>query len=56
MSVRNLVATFLTLIVIPVLYAVLDRKEFVKRAAVQAAANPLATPAMPPLARRLQED
>ena len=26
----NLVATFLTLIVIPVLYAVLDRKEYVK--------------------------
>ena len=26
----NLVATFLTLVVIPVLYAVLDRKEFVK--------------------------
>jgi len=29
----NLVATFLTLIVIPVLYAALDRKEFVKSAA-----------------------
>jgi HAE1 family hydrophobic/amphiphilic exporter-1 len=29
----NLVATFLTLIVIPVLYAALDRKEFVKNAA-----------------------
>ena len=29
----NLVATFLTLIVIPVLYAVLDRKEYVKTAA-----------------------
>jgi HAE1 family hydrophobic/amphiphilic exporter-1 len=28
----NLVATFLTLVVIPVLYAVLDRKEFVPRA------------------------
>ena len=42
----TLVATFLTLIVIPVLYAVLDRKEFAKSAApgTQAA---LATPAAP---------
>jgi HAE1 family hydrophobic/amphiphilic exporter-1 len=52
----NLVATFLTLVVIPVLYAVLDRKEYVKRAAAQAAPNPLTAPAVPPLALRKQED
>ena len=33
----TLVATFLTLIVIPVLYAVLDRKEFVKSPAARRA-------------------
>jgi HAE1 family hydrophobic/amphiphilic exporter-1 len=37
----NLVATFLTLVVIPVLYAALDRKEFVKSAAGKAIAAPL---------------
>ena len=44
----NLVATFLTLIVIPVLYAVMDRKEFVK-ATGGAAARPVAltTPGAP---------
>jgi len=50
----NLVATFLTLVVIPVLYAVLDRKEFVKRAVAEAA--PLTTPMVPPLALRNRED
>jgi HAE1 family hydrophobic/amphiphilic exporter-1 len=44
----TLVATFLTLVVIPVLYAVLDRKEFVKTAAGNAVEN--AKPAAPPLA------
>jgi HAE1 family hydrophobic/amphiphilic exporter-1 len=39
----NLVATFLTLIVIPVLYAALDRKEYVK----------VARPAAPPIAGAL---
>jgi HAE1 family hydrophobic/amphiphilic exporter-1 len=52
----NLVATFLTLIVIPVLYAVLDRKAYVKTAAGEAPLVPLTTPAMPPLALRKQED
>ena len=52
----NLVATFLTLIVIPVLYAVLDRKAYVKTAAGQPAPESLTTPAMPPLALRKQED
>jgi hydrophobic/amphiphilic exporter-1 (mainly G- bacteria), HAE1 family len=44
----NLVATFLTLIVIPVLYSVMDRKEFVK-APGGAAAGPVAltTPGAP---------
>ena len=41
----NLVATFLTLIVIPVLYAALDRKAYVKSAAGSADASPL--PAAP---------
>jgi HAE1 family hydrophobic/amphiphilic exporter-1 len=42
----TMVATFLTLIVIPVLYAVLDRKEFVRG---KAGAEPaLLTPAAPP--------
>jgi HAE1 family hydrophobic/amphiphilic exporter-1 len=40
----NLVATFLTLIVIPVLYAVLDRKAYLKTAAAQSVTPPLATP------------
>jgi HAE1 family hydrophobic/amphiphilic exporter-1 len=44
----NLVATFLTLIVIPVLYAVLDRKEYVKSAAGGAAARALTTPTAAP--------
>ncbi|HEU4779661.1 MAG TPA: efflux RND transporter permease subunit, partial [Steroidobacteraceae bacterium] len=52
----NLVATFLTLIVIPVLYAVLDRKEFLKSAAARPASPPLTNPAAPPLALRKQED
>jgi HAE1 family hydrophobic/amphiphilic exporter-1 len=42
----TLVATFLTLVVIPVLYAVLDRKEFVRRAEH----GRVATPAAPTLA------
>jgi HAE1 family hydrophobic/amphiphilic exporter-1 len=46
----NLVATFLTLIVIPVLYAALDRKEYAKSAGAQPAAPALATPAAPPAA------
>ncbi len=48
------VATFLTLVVIPVLYAVLDRKEFVKAPATDAG-NP-GSPAAPVLALRKQED
>jgi HAE1 family hydrophobic/amphiphilic exporter-1 len=40
----NLVATFLTLIVIPVLYAVLDRKAYVRSAAGGTAARPLTSP------------
>jgi HAE1 family hydrophobic/amphiphilic exporter-1 len=40
----NLVATFLTLIVIPVLYAVLDRKAYVKSTAGGTVARPLTTP------------
>jgi HAE1 family hydrophobic/amphiphilic exporter-1 len=51
----NLVATFLTLVVIPVLYAVLDRKEFVKKA-VSESATGLTSPATPPLALRNRED
>jgi HAE1 family hydrophobic/amphiphilic exporter-1 len=50
----TLVATFLTLIVIPVLYAVLDRKQFVKSPASTPGA--LATPVTPPLALRKSED
>jgi hypothetical protein len=44
----NFVATFLTLIVIPVLYSVMDRKDFVK-APGGAAAGPVAltTPGAP---------
>ena len=42
----TLVATFLTLVVIPVLYAALDRKEFVKSDKPEG----LTTPAAPPLA------
>ena len=52
----NLVATFLTLIVIPVLYAVLDRKEYVKSSAGRAAARPLTTPSAPPPALAQPED
>jgi len=48
----NLVATFLTLIVIPVLYSVLDRKEYSKpapdRLVVAAGPAALTTPAAPP--------
>jgi HAE1 family hydrophobic/amphiphilic exporter-1 len=43
----NLVATFLTLIVIPVLYAVLDRKAYVKTTAGEFAPRALTTPATP---------
>jgi hypothetical protein len=38
------------------LYAVLDRKEYVKGAATAATPDPLTTPAMPPLALRKQEE
>jgi HAE1 family hydrophobic/amphiphilic exporter-1 len=51
----TLVATFLTLVVIPVLYAVLDRKEFVK-APVADTAGKLAKPVAPPLAVHRAED
>ena len=44
----NLVATFLTLIVIPVLYAVLDRKAYVKSSAGGTSAQPLTTPTAAP--------
>jgi HAE1 family hydrophobic/amphiphilic exporter-1 len=50
----TLVATFLTLIVIPVLYAVLDRKQFVKSSTAVPAT--LGSPATPPLALRQPED
>ena len=50
----NLVATFLTLVVIPVLYAVLDRKEFVKDP-VRGPRDGLTTPVTPPLALRQPE-
>ncbi len=55
----TLVATLLTLIVIPVLYAVLDRKAFQSsRAAPEASpdAAALVTPATPPLALRSREE
>jgi len=45
----TLVATFLTLVVIPVLYAVLDRKEYAKSATTPAI-SPLTTPVAPPSA------
>ena len=48
----TLVATFLTLVVIPVLYALLDRKEFVK---AREPAGSMATPVTPPLALRDKE-
>jgi HAE1 family hydrophobic/amphiphilic exporter-1 len=51
----TLVATFLTLVVIPVLYAVLDRKEFVK-APVAGPPDKIAKPAAPPLAVHKSED
>src|SRR4029079_17649406 len=46
----NLVATFLTLIVIPVLYSVMDRKEYAAKTAPAAGtgATALTTPAAPP--------
>jgi HAE1 family hydrophobic/amphiphilic exporter-1 len=44
----NLVATFLTLIVIPVLYAALDRKEYARSAAGGTAARPLTAPTAAP--------
>jgi HAE1 family hydrophobic/amphiphilic exporter-1 len=49
----TLVATFLTLVVIPVLYAVLDRKKFL---VARSAPEPLTVPATPPLALRHPED
>jgi hydrophobic/amphiphilic exporter-1 (mainly G- bacteria), HAE1 family len=53
----TLVATFLTLVVIPVLYAVLDRKEFVKSpGAPGIEPAPLAAPGLPPLALRNKEE
>jgi len=51
----TLVATFLTLVVIPVLYAVLDRKEFVKAPGANQARDG-GSPAAPALALRKQED
>lgn len=48
----TLVATFLTLVVIPVLYALLDRKEFVAKPA----GEPLATPVTPATALRSREE
>jgi HAE1 family hydrophobic/amphiphilic exporter-1 len=48
----TLVATFLTLVVIPVLYAVMDRKVFVKASGK----SDVAVPAAPPLALRNRED
>jgi hydrophobic/amphiphilic exporter-1 (mainly G- bacteria), HAE1 family len=50
----TLVATFLTLVIIPVLYAVLDRKEFVKDPQ-RGTSGKLATPVTPPLALRKPE-
>jgi HAE1 family hydrophobic/amphiphilic exporter-1 len=43
----NLVATFLTLIVIPVLYSVMDRKEFVKATGTAAGRAAPTTPGAP---------
>jgi HAE1 family hydrophobic/amphiphilic exporter-1 len=48
----TLVATFLTLVVIPVLYAALDRKEYVK----STESGGLTTPVAPPLALRNKEE
>ena len=50
----TLVATFLTLVVIPVLYAALDRKEYVKSPAGELVGN--AKPSAPPLAVHKAED
>jgi hypothetical protein len=50
------VATFLTLLVIPVLYAVLDRKAYAKTAGGESAAPALTIPMTPPLALRNRED
>jgi HAE1 family hydrophobic/amphiphilic exporter-1 len=44
----NLVATFLTLIVIPVLYSVLDRKRYVNSTEAAPGTTALLTPAAPP--------
>jgi HAE1 family hydrophobic/amphiphilic exporter-1 len=44
----NLVATFLTLVVIPVLYAVMDRKAYAKSSAGGTAALPLTAPTAAP--------
>jgi hydrophobic/amphiphilic exporter-1 (mainly G- bacteria), HAE1 family len=51
----TLVATFLTLVVIPVLYAVLDRKEFVKTPVAEGS-DRRSTPTAPPLAVHQAED
>jgi len=50
----NLVATFLTLLVIPVLYAALDRKEFVKSSAGGTSTQPLTTPTAAPAHSRTE--
>lgn len=50
----TLVATFLTLVVIPVLYAVLDRKEYVKSSAGEPVR--IAKPSAPPLAVHKAQD
>jgi hypothetical protein len=50
----NLVATFLTLIVIPVLYAVLDRKAYVKSGAGGAVARPLTAPSAAPASSQIE--
>jgi HAE1 family hydrophobic/amphiphilic exporter-1 len=44
----TLVATFLTLVVIPVLYSVMDRKEFARAKSATGSQAALATPAAPP--------
>jgi HAE1 family hydrophobic/amphiphilic exporter-1 len=51
----TLVATFLTLVVIPVLYSVLDRKEFVKASDKSADPETVARPVAPPLAVHSKE-
>ncbi len=51
----TLVATFLTLVVIPVLYSVLDRKEFVKASDKSADPETVSRPVAPPLAVHSKE-